>query len=78
MKNERQAYNIAEFCEAFRVSRSELYRLWKTGTGPKRLRIGRKSIITVEAAQDWASKNSQPVPPKPPKPKPEEGDNAST
>ena len=51
---EQRAYTIAEFCQAYRVSRAELYEMWKAGTGPRRTRKGIKGvIITIEAALEW-------------------------
>jgi hypothetical protein len=49
----RAAYTIAEFCEAHRVSRSKLYQLWDAGVGPRIMRVGKKVIISSEAAADW-------------------------
>jgi dephospho-CoA kinase len=50
---QRAAFTIAEFCEAHRISRSQLYKLWAAGTGPPFMRVGSKIIITNEAAADW-------------------------
>ena len=50
---DRVAYTIAEFCESHRISRSKLYQLWHAGTGPAFKNIGRKKIITTEAAAAW-------------------------
>jgi hypothetical protein len=54
-KLERKAYSVLEFCDAYRVSRSELYRMWDRGEGPKRKRFGRKKyIILIADAEAWA------------------------
>jgi hypothetical protein len=50
----RRAFTVNEFCDAYRISRSKLYLLWKDGAGPIRKAIGAKTIITVEAAEQWA------------------------
>ena len=47
------AYTMEEFCKAHRLSRSKLYQLWDAGTGPRKMRIGSKVLISVEAAADW-------------------------
>jgi hypothetical protein len=49
----RAAYTIKEFCEAHRISRSMLYKLWAEGIGPRFLHAGKRVIITTEAAADW-------------------------
>jgi predicted DNA-binding transcriptional regulator AlpA len=47
------AFTIAEFCETHRLSRSKLYQMWNAGTGPRKMQIGSKILISVEAAADW-------------------------
>jgi hypothetical protein len=47
------AYTIAEFCTAHRISRSKLYQLWAAGAGPRMMKVGRKVLITNEAAAEW-------------------------
>jgi hypothetical protein len=49
----RAAYTINEFCDAYRISRGKLYQLWAQGIGPRWVNIGKKRIITIEAAGDW-------------------------
>jgi hypothetical protein len=46
-------YTLREFCDARRVSRSALYKLWSEGTGPRFLHNGNKILISAEAAADW-------------------------
>jgi hypothetical protein len=46
-------YTVAEFCATHRIGRSKLYQLWAAGTGPRRLRVGTKILISVESARDW-------------------------
>lgn len=48
-----EAYTIAEFCRAHRISRTALYELWALGGGPRFMRNGVRRIITREAAADW-------------------------
>jgi hypothetical protein len=49
----RACYTVAEFCEAHRISRSMLYKLWASGNGPRFKLVGAKKIISHEAAADW-------------------------
>jgi hypothetical protein len=46
-------YTIGEFCTAHRISRSQLYKLWREGAGPRVKRVGTKVLITAEAAAEW-------------------------
>jgi predicted DNA-binding transcriptional regulator AlpA len=50
---DRQAFTIDEFCEQFRISRATFYNLIGSGRGPRVIKIGSRSIISVEAAADW-------------------------
>jgi predicted DNA-binding transcriptional regulator AlpA len=49
----RIAYSINEYCDAMRISRGTLYNLWKAGRGPRRMKIGCRTIISVEAAAEY-------------------------
>jgi hypothetical protein len=46
-------YTIIEFCSAHKISRSKLYELWRSGIGPRAIKIGSKNLITAEAASEW-------------------------
>jgi len=47
------AFSIAQFCVLHGISRSFYYVLEQTGRAPKTLNLGRRRLITVEAAQQW-------------------------
>lgn len=49
----RTASTVAEFCEEHRISKGMLYKLWDDGKGPRRMKIGRKVLISAEAAAEW-------------------------
>ena len=49
----KHAYSIGEFCEAHGICRGTLYNLWKSGDGPRYMHVGRRRLITNEAAADW-------------------------
>lgn len=55
MTPEPQFYSVREFCEAHSLSRSFLYRLWRAGKGPGRVKVGSRTFITREAAERWAA-----------------------
>jgi hypothetical protein len=46
-------FTVAEFCAAHKISRSKLYELWRSGIGPRAVKIGSKNLITAEAACEW-------------------------
>jgi hypothetical protein len=46
-------YTVQEFCQAHRISRGQLYALWREDKGPRRFTVGNKVLITVEDAAEW-------------------------
>jgi hypothetical protein len=47
------AYTIQNFCRAHDISRPLFYRLLADGRGPRTMRVGRRVLISAEAAADW-------------------------
>ena len=47
------AFSIAEFCRRHGISRGHFYNLWKTGDAPVVMRVGRRTLISAEAAALW-------------------------
>jgi predicted DNA-binding transcriptional regulator AlpA len=46
-------YSIREFCCQHGISRALLYKLLQAGNGPKIIKVGRRTLITNEAAEEW-------------------------
>jgi hypothetical protein len=46
-------YTIPEFCVAHRISEAFFFQLRNEGHGPKEMRVGRRRMITLEAAAEW-------------------------
>jgi hypothetical protein len=55
-------YSIDSFCDAHTISRSELYRLWGQGLGPRYVHLKRRRLITAEDASEWRA-SLRPNPP---------------
>ncbi len=49
----KQAYSVDEFCEAHGFCRATLYNLWRSGDGPRFMRVRDRRLISIEAAADW-------------------------
>jgi hypothetical protein len=47
------AASIAEFCSTHRISRAHLYNLLKRGQGPTVMKVGKRTLISHEAAAAW-------------------------
>jgi excisionase family DNA binding protein len=45
--------SVAEFCHQHGISRGTFYKLIKEGLGPKTAKIGRRTLISQEAAAAW-------------------------
>ncbi len=54
------AFSIETFCRAHDISRPFLYSMWKEGTGPDVMRIGRRVLIPIEAATAWRERLTKP------------------
>ena len=50
---ELAAFSVFGFCVAHGLSRSLFYRLVRSGAGPRIMKCGRRTLISVEAAQRW-------------------------
>lgn len=51
------AYSVRDFCKAVGISPRMFYSLHQRGAGPKITRIGRRTLITVSAAEEWLASN---------------------
>lgn len=55
-KNEpppRLALTILEFCEAFRISDDFYYKLKRQRQGPREMKVGKRTLISMAAADEW-------------------------
>jgi len=48
-----QVYTVDQFCEAHGISHVTFYKLLQNGNAPKTFKIGRRRLITREAATAW-------------------------
>lgn len=50
----KPCYTVAEFCaEHGGISKVLFYKLIKEGRGPRLMKVGRRTLITAEAAAEW-------------------------
>jgi hypothetical protein len=47
------AFSIDAFCDRHFLHKNTLFRLWREGRGPRRMQIGRRVLISAEAAAEW-------------------------
>jgi len=71
------AYSIKQFCELHGLSLDFFFRLRRRGLGPRVMKVGARTLISVEAAADWRAERERaaspgaepPAPLNPPAPK---------
>ena len=56
------AYSILQFCEAHNLSRATFYNLLRDKKAPAIMKVGRRTLITAEAAKAWREKMTLPSP----------------
>jgi len=49
----RLALSIPEFCKAHGISEGFFYKLKKQGKGPREMKVGARTLITLESAAEW-------------------------
>jgi hypothetical protein len=54
-------FSVSEFCRDHRISRGTFYKLLAEGRGPKIAKIGRRTLISAEAAEEWRRRIEQPA-----------------
>ncbi len=47
------AYSVAEFCSAFRISKPFFYTMLREGRAPVTFKLGRRRLISKAAAEQW-------------------------
>jgi predicted DNA-binding transcriptional regulator AlpA len=55
---EPASYSVAAFCAAHNICRASFYKLLKAGRAPSFIRVGRKILISREAAQAWRNQGA--------------------
>jgi hypothetical protein len=56
----RAAFTIPEFCEAHRISQAKYYEMKNEGWGPTQMQVGRRRLISYEAAGAWRREREAP------------------
>ena len=50
---EKRALSVAEFCRSYGVSKSTFYKIVRDGVGPKLMKLGERTLISIEAVDEW-------------------------
>ena len=49
----KPVYSVVEFCCQHGISRALFYKLLQSGQGPRVIKVGKRTLITNEAAEAW-------------------------
>jgi predicted DNA-binding transcriptional regulator AlpA len=49
----KSAFSVDEFCADHGISRATFYNIRSAGRGPAEMKIGTRTLISVEAAEAW-------------------------
>lgn len=49
----KSAATVPQFCDGHNISRTHFYELIKQGKAPRLMKVGRRTLISQEAAADW-------------------------
>jgi hypothetical protein len=55
----REALSVEEFCHAHNISRAMFYLLQTRGSGPRVMKVGRRTLITKDASRAWRDRMEQ-------------------
>lgn len=47
------SYSIKDFCQIVGISRATLYKAWSENNGPKTIKVGKRRLISRNAADAW-------------------------
>ena len=50
---QKVVFTVSEFCYSRSISRSKFYEMRKAGHGPRIMKVGRRTLISYEAAEEW-------------------------
>lgn len=56
---QKQFFSVPEFCASHSISRGHFYRLMKDGMAPAIIKVGKRTLISAEAAADWRRRMEQ-------------------
>jgi len=59
MTETTQTHTVKTFCKAFQISHSMFYKLAREGNAPRLMKVGRRTLISAEATQEWQRRMEQ-------------------
>lgn len=59
MTTANDAHTVSTFCKTFQISRSMFYKLAREGKAPRLMKVGRRTLISAEATEEWQRRMEQ-------------------
>ena len=59
MDTTSKAFDVNSFCEKYGISQAFFYKLKRNGKAPRIMKVGTRTIITAEAADEWQREMEQ-------------------
>ena len=50
---EQLAFSVEDFCRLHKLSKAFFYKIISLGKGPRLMKVGRRTLVSAEAAADW-------------------------
>lgn len=58
---EKKSFSIQHFCVAHGISRATFYNLVKRQLAPRLMKVGKRTLISAEAATEWRIRMERPL-----------------
>ncbi len=58
---EKKSFSIEHFCVTHGISRATFYNLVKKQLAPRLMKVGKRTLISAEAAAEWRTRMEKPL-----------------
>lgn len=58
---EKKSFSIEHFCVAHGISRATFYNLVKRQLAPRLMKVGKRTLVSIEAAAEWRTRMEKPL-----------------
>ena len=53
MDMDTKVFTVQQFCDNYQIGRNLFYKMVASGTGPALMKVGRRTLISLQAANEW-------------------------
>lgn len=62
MHLDSKTQSVDDFCKSHSISKAFFYNLVKDGKGPRLMKVGRRTLVSAEAAKEWRQRMEKNTP----------------